>query len=73
MFANKTLTVNKHYYDKSNCRFVLCESCWWFATILKDVSKISSQCPKCKKKKKKLYVDRILGNSTNNINNRNSN
>ena len=68
MFANKTLTVNKHYYDKSNCRFVLCESCWWFATILKDVSNISSQCPKCnkkktnKKKKKKLYVDRILGN-----------
>jgi len=63
MFANKTLTVNKYYYDKSNCRFVLCESYWWFATILKNVSKIISQCPKCKKKKKKkkkLYVDRIL-------------
>ncbi len=42
MFANKTHTLNKYYYDKSNCRFVLCESYWWFATILKNVSKISN-------------------------------
>ena len=57
MFTNKIITINKYYYDKSNCRFVLCESCWWFATILKDVSKISSKCPRCKKRK--VYVERI--------------
>ena len=62
MFTYKTITLNKDYYNKNNCRFILCDSCWWFATILKDVSNISSQCPKCnKKKRKKLYVDRILG------------
>ncbi|HET8857002.1 MAG TPA: hypothetical protein VFM28_05705, partial [Nitrososphaeraceae archaeon] len=54
----------KYYYDKNNCRFVLCESCWWFATILKDVSKVI-QCPRCKKKKR-LYIERILGISKNN-------
>ena len=59
MFTNKITIVNKyyHYYDKSNCKFVLCEACWWFATILKDVYKIS-QCPRCKKKKR-MHVERI--------------
>ena len=47
MLTNKIITINKYYYDKNNCRFVLCESCWWFATILKDVSKVI-QCPRCK-------------------------
>ena len=65
MFGSKTITINKYYYDKNNCRFVLCESCWWFATILKGVSKISSQCPRCKKKNR-LYIERILGISKNN-------
>ena len=69
MLSNKTLTVNKHYYDKSNCRFVLCESCWWFATILKDASNISSNVLSVRKEEK-LYIERILGMS-NNINNRN--
>lgn len=50
MFTYKTtIVINKDYYDKNNCRFVLCESCWWFATILKDIFKIS-KCPRCKKK-----------------------
>lgn len=59
MFTSKTVTVNKYYYDKSNCRFILCDSCWWFATVLKDVSKIS-HCPRCKKKNR-LYKEEILG------------
>ena len=48
--------INKNYYDKNNFRFVLCESCYWIAFILKDVFKIS-QCPRCKKKK--IYIERI--------------
>jgi hypothetical protein len=71
MLTNKIITINKYYYDKNNCRFVLCESCWWFATILKDVSKVI-QCPRCKKKKR-LYIERILGISKNNNNNNLSN
>ena len=57
MFTYKTtIVINKDYYDKNDCRFVLCESCWWFATILKDIFKIS-KCPRCKKK---VYVNRII-------------
>ena len=59
MFTNKAITIiNNNYYDKNNCKFVLCDSCWWFATILNDdVFKIN-QCPRCKKKK--IYVQRII-------------
>ena len=59
MFTNKAVTIiNNDYYDKNNCKFVLCDSCWWFATILNDdVFKIN-QCPRCKKKK--IYVQRII-------------
>ena len=57
MFTYKTtIVINKDYYDKNNFRFVLCESCWWFATILKDIFKFS-KCPICKKK---VYVERII-------------
>jgi len=57
MFRYKTTIVIKNdYYDKNNCRFVLCESCWWFATILKDLIKFN-KCPRCKKK---IYVERII-------------
>ena len=42
MFTEKIITVNTDYYDKSSFRSILCDSCWWFATILKDVSKISN-------------------------------
>ena len=57
MFTYKTtIVINNDYYDKNNCRFVLCESCWWFATVLKDIFKIS-KCPRCKKK---VCVDRII-------------
>ena len=60
MFTNNTAILNKYYYYyyvKTNCKFVLCESCWWFATILKDVYKIN-HCPRCKKKKG-FHVERI--------------
>jgi hypothetical protein len=56
MFVNKTVITNKYNYDKSNYRFILCDSCWWFANILKDVSKFSYY-PRCKKKR--LHIERI--------------
>jgi hypothetical protein len=46
----------KYYYDKKNFRFVLCDKCFWFATILKNIFKVT-QCPICKKNK--LHIDRI--------------
>jgi hypothetical protein len=58
MFKIKTITIiNNEYYNKNNCQFVLCDFCYWFATILKDVDKFN-YCPRCKKKK--LYTERIL-------------
>ena len=52
----KTPTMHKNYYDKNNLKFAFCESCYWIASILKDVFKIS-KCPKCGKKK--IYMERI--------------
>ena len=54
--AQSSITVNKQYYDKKNCRFVLCDACFWFATILINLFKLT-QCPNCKKNK--LYFDKI--------------
>jgi len=48
--------MNKDYYDTNNFKFALCESCYWIASILKDVFKIS-QCPRCEKKK--IFIERI--------------
>ena len=28
------ININKNYYDKHNCKFAFCESCYWVATIL---------------------------------------
>jgi hypothetical protein len=56
MFAIKTTIVNKDYYDKNSCRFVLCDLCFWFATILKNDFKIS-ECPICRNKK--IYIETI--------------
>ena len=56
MLAIKTTIVNKDYYDKNSCRFVLCDSCFWFATILKNDFKIS-ECPICRNKK--IYIETI--------------
>jgi hypothetical protein len=46
----------KYYYDKKNFRFALCDSCFWFATILKNIFK-GTICPRCKKNK--IYIDKI--------------
>jgi hypothetical protein len=58
MFKIETITsLNKDYYNKNNCKFILCDSCWWFATILTNVYEFN-QCPICKKKQ--IYIERIL-------------
>ncbi len=56
MFTYKTITLNKDYYNKNNCRFILCDSCWWFATIVKNDFKIS-EYPICKNRK--IYIEMI--------------
>ena len=45
-----------NYYNQSNYKFAFCESCYWFASILKDILKYN-QCPRCEKK---MYIERIL-------------
>ncbi len=39
--AQSNINVNKQYYDKKNCRFVLCDACFWFAPILMNLFKLS--------------------------------
>jgi len=44
------ININKNgYYDKYNCKFAFCESCYWFATILVNKFNIN-HCHNCKKK-----------------------
>jgi CO dehydrogenase/acetyl-CoA synthase gamma subunit (corrinoid Fe-S protein) len=58
MLKVKTIIpLDKDYYNKNNCKFILCDSCFWFATILKNVDEFN-QCPICKKKK--IWIERIL-------------
>jgi len=61
MFKIKTITtttvIDNEYYNKNNYKFILCDFCYWCATIFKDIDKFN-HCPKCKKKE--LYVERIL-------------
>ena len=52
----KSDAISKNYYNKNAIKFVLCESCYWIASILKEVFKIG-QCPRCGKKK--LFIERI--------------
>jgi len=51
-----SILSKKNYYDKKEFKFVLCDTCFWFATILKNIFKVT-ECPRCKKNK--LYIDRI--------------
>ena len=55
MITNNAILANKYYYDKSNCRLALCDSCWQFATILKDVYEINNNCTGCKKKEQDVF------------------
>jgi len=60
--SNKQIIIhkNKKYYDKHNCKFAFCESCYWFATILvkNKFNNNSNQCYKCKKKD--IHIGTIL-------------
>jgi hypothetical protein len=54
---------NKKYYDKYNCKFAFCESCYWFATILvenklNNNNSNSNRCYKCNKKD--IHIGTIL-------------
>jgi hypothetical protein len=45
------INISKKYYDKHNSKFVFCESCYWFATILvEDKFNNIKQCYICNKK-----------------------
>ena len=50
MSNKQTMSINKNYYDKYNCKFAFCESCYWVATILLDKFNIN-HCYNCNKKK----------------------
>jgi hypothetical protein len=47
---------NHNYYNQKNFKFAFCESCYWFASILKDVFNYN-QCPRCENK---MYIEKIL-------------
>jgi len=47
--SQKEYNLKNNFYNKSNFKFAFCESCYWIASILKDVIKINS-CPICYKK-----------------------
>ena len=51
-------SVTKNYYDKYNCKFAFCESCYWFATILADKLNNDNRCYICKKKD--IHIGTIL-------------
>jgi hypothetical protein len=57
MSNNQTIIIDKNYYDKYNCKFALCESCYWFATILVNKFNIN-HCYICKKKD--IHMETIL-------------
>lgn len=59
-FINKESIITKiTYYKKSDCRFLLCESCYWCTTILKNEYNIDTKiCPICNKKR--MYIKNIF-------------
>jgi CO dehydrogenase/acetyl-CoA synthase gamma subunit (corrinoid Fe-S protein) len=52
------ISINKNYYDKRNCKFAFCESCYWVATILVDKFNNTHNCYNCRKKD--IHVETIL-------------
>jgi CO dehydrogenase/acetyl-CoA synthase gamma subunit (corrinoid Fe-S protein) len=58
MYNNQTISVTKNYYDKHNCKFAFCESCYWFATILVNKFNNSNRCYICNKKD--IHIGTIL-------------
>jgi hypothetical protein len=51
------ISIDKKYYDKYNCKFAFCESCYWFATILVDKFN-NNHCYNCRKKD--IHIEKIL-------------
>ncbi len=60
MYNKQTISsVTKNYYDKYNCKFAFCESCYWFATILdKNKFNNANHCYICNKKD--IHIGTIL-------------
>ena len=54
------ISINKnYYYDKYNCKFAFCESCYWVATILvKNKFNNTNHCYNCNKKD--IHIETIL-------------
>jgi len=53
------VSINKKYYDKYNCKFAFCESCYWFATILvENKFNNTKHCYKCKTKD--IHIQTII-------------
>ena len=61
MYNKQTISsLSKNYYDKYNCKFAFCESCYWFATILVVNNKFNNtnRCYNCNKKD--IHIETIL-------------
>ena len=54
------MSINKKYYDKYNCKFAFCESCYWIATILvkNKFNNNNNHCYNCRKKD--IHMGKIL-------------
>ena len=52
------ININKNYYDKHNCKFVFCESCYWVVTILVNKFNNTNRCSNCNKKG--IHIETIL-------------
>ena len=54
------ISINKNYYNKYNCKFAFCESCYWFATILvkNKFNNNTNRCYNCNKKD--IHIGTIL-------------
>jgi hypothetical protein len=52
------ISLDKKYYDKYNCKFAFCESCYWIATILVNKFNNINHCYNCNKKD--IHIETIL-------------
>ena len=53
------ISLDKKYYDKYNCKFAFCESCYWIATILvKNKFNNNNHCYNCRKRD--IHIGTIL-------------
>ena len=60
--SNKQIITSidkNNYYNKYDCKFEFCESCYWFATILvKNKFNSTNRCYNCNKKD--IHIGTIL-------------